>query len=236
MKRGESRKDMVIRSPSHAAVPEGSRVSQTPKRHRALSVVWALVPLATLGLASVATFAYAAIRLRSRSLGFCAAAYGLAAFAFLYLSNIGPDSSWQSNLGVGLGLTSTAIATGHAFAIRQRVQIGQIVTAEDKARDALRQRGRSRKLLADNPQLAEELKIGRPDLDTDFDDGGLIDVNHVPEEYLTSLPGIDTVLAHKIIEVRDSIGGFDSLDDMEVLLGLPPQRLDSARDRAIFVR
>ena len=50
------------------------------------------------------------------------------------------------------------------------------------------------------------------------------------------LPGIDTVLASTIIEVRDPIGGFDSLDDMEILLGLPPQRLDWARERAIFVR
>jgi DNA uptake protein ComE-like DNA-binding protein len=58
----------------------------------------------------------------------------------------------------------------------------------------------------------------------------------VSEKYLTMLPGIDADLAHKIIEMRDSIGGFDSLDDMEVLLDLPPQSLDPARDRAIFVR
>jgi len=90
--------------------------------------------------------------------------------------------------------------------------------------------------VTDHPQLAKELKIGRPDLHSDFDDGGLIDVNHVPEEYLTTLPGIDAVLAANIIEVRDSIGGFDSLDDMEVLLGLPPGRLDWARERTIFVR
>jgi len=166
----------------------------------------------------------------------CAAVYGLAAVAFLYLTNIGPEKSWQSNLGVAIGLTSAAIATGHAFAIRQKVQDGPVVTAEEEARDKLRRREYSRKLLADNARLAGELKIGRPDLDTNFDDGGLVDVNHVSEKYLTMLPGIDADLAHKIIEMRDSIGGFDSLDDMAVLLDLPPQSLDPARDRAIFVR
>lgn len=236
MKRGGAPKDMILRSPAHTVVRARPHVSSGPKARTALFVGWALVPLVTLGLASVATFGFAAIRLRSRSLGLCAAVYGLAAVAFLYLTNIGPEKSWQSNLGVGIGLTSAAVATGHAFAIRQKVQDGPVVTAEDEARAKLRRREYSRKLLADNARLAGELKIGRPDLDTSFDDGGLVDVNHVSEKCLTLLPGIDADLAHKIIQTRDSIGGFDSLNDMEVLLDLPPQSLDPARDRAIFVR
>ena len=236
VKRGRSRKDVVVQVPQAPVVPATSPVSLTRSVHIALSVGWALLPLVTLGLASVATFGYAAIRLRSRALGFCAAAYGLAASAFLFLVNIGTDASWQSNLGAAIGLTSAAIATGHGFAIRPRVLDGPIVTAEDKARDALRRRAHARKLVTDHPQLAKELKIGRPDLHSDFDDGGLIDVNHVPEGYLTILPGIDTALASRIIEVRDAIGGFDSLDDMGILLDLPPQRLDWAQERAIFVR
>jgi len=219
-----------------AAVPDEAPVTLTAKIHDAMSVGWALVPLVTLGLASAATFAYGAIRLRSRPLGFCAAVYGLAAAAFLYLTNVAADPSWQSNLGVEIGLASAVIATGHAFAIRQRVLDGRTATAEDKAREALRRRDHSRKLLIDDPQLAKELNVGRPDLHPEFDDGGLVDVNHVPEEFLITLPGVDAALASTIVEVRDSIGGFDSLDDMGVLLGLPPQRLDWARDRAVFVR
>ena len=128
-------------------------------------------------------FVYAAIRLRSRSLGYCAAGYGLAATAFLFLANTGSDASRQSNLGVGIGLTAAAIATVQAFAIRQRVFSVPIITAEDKAREVLRRRDYSRKLLTDNPQLAKELNIGRPDLHSEFDDGGLIDVNHVPRSF-----------------------------------------------------
>jgi DNA uptake protein ComE-like DNA-binding protein len=169
-------------------------------------------------------------------LGLSAVVYGLAAVAFVFLTNSGPQKSWQSNLGVEIGLTFAALATGHAFAIRQRVQGGLVLTPEDEARDTLRRRSHCRQLVTKNPKLAAELNIGRPDLDRDYDDGGLIDVNHVPERYLLALPGIDSELACKIIEVRKSIGGFDSLDDMEVLLGLSPQRLDSARDRAIFTR
>ena len=227
---------MVLQLPRDAAVPQASRGTLNTEIRDALSVGWALLPLVTLGLASVATFAYGAIRLRSRSLGFCAAGYGLAAIVFLFLANTGSDASWPPTLGVGIGFTAAAIATVQAFAIRTRVFSGSIVTAEDKAREVLRRRDYSRKLLTDNPQLAKELNIGRPDLHSDFDDGGLIDVNHVPAEFLTTLPGIDAVLASTIVEVRDAIGGFDSLDDMEILLGLPPQRLDWARERALFLR
>jgi DNA uptake protein ComE-like DNA-binding protein len=226
---------VVTRAPVHAVDTE-PLVAPASKTKSALYMIWALVPALTLGLASVACFAFAAIRLRSRSLGLCAAGYGLAAIAFLYLTNSGPQKSWQSNLGVVIGLTAAFVATGHAFAIRQRVQDGRVETAEDRAQDRIRQRERCRKLGSQNPQLAAELGVGRPDLDTEYDDGGLVDVNHVPEPYLTSLPGIDAGLAHRIIVLRDSIGGFDSLDDMEVLLDLPPQHLESARDRTVFVR
>jgi DNA uptake protein ComE-like DNA-binding protein len=236
VKRGEPRNDIVLRSAAHVAVPQPYGVSNAPTPRTALFAAWALVPLVTLGLGSVATFAYAAIRLRSRALGLCAAVYGSAAVAFLYLVNSSSDTSWQANLGVGIGLTFAAVATGHGFAIRQKVQDGPVVTAEDEARGRLRQRSKARRLLIDNPPLAQELKIGRPDLNTNFDDGGLIDVNHVPVSYLTSLPGFDNELAHTVVEMRESVGGFDSLDDMGVLLNLAPQRLESARERAIFIR
>jgi hypothetical protein len=37
--------------------------------------------------------------------------------------------------------------------------------------------------------MAWELRIGRPDLPRVYDDGGLIDVNHVPPQVLATLPG-----------------------------------------------
>jgi hypothetical protein len=108
VKRGEPRGDMILRSAAHVAVPQPQGIVSAPTGRTALFAAWALVPLITLGLGSVATFAYAAIRLRSRVVGLCAAVYGSAAVAFLYLVNTGPDSSWQANLGVGIGLTFAA--------------------------------------------------------------------------------------------------------------------------------
>ena len=50
----------------------------------------------------------------------------------------------------------------------------------------MRLRREARRLQQDNPVLAQELKIGRPDLPRGYDDGGLVDVNHVPAAILAS--------------------------------------------------
>jgi DNA uptake protein ComE-like DNA-binding protein len=88
--------------------------------------------------------------------------------------------------------------------------------------------------VAKNPSLAVELRIGRPDLQQSFDDGGLVDVNHVPAKVLAALPGLNEEIAEKIVSQRDGVGGFTSSADLEVTLGIPPVTLDEARDRLMF--
>ncbi len=100
------------------------------------------------------------------------------------------------------------------------------VISESKARIRLRQK--ARRIVRKNPQLATELGIGRPDKFRDFDDGGLIDVNHVPAAYLLHLPGINQALASRIAAIRQSIGGFDTSGDMEA------GSLDEAQNLMLF--
>lgn len=95
-------------------------------------------------------------------------------------------------------------------------------------------RRKARRLLEKNPVLAGELGIGRPDLPQTFDDGGLVDVNHVPVWCLAKLPGIDDQVAARIVEAREDIGGFSSPADLEVTLNLPPGKLDEVRERLLF--
>jgi Helix-hairpin-helix motif len=101
-------------------------------------------------------------------------------------------------------------------------------------RAQLRARSKARRILKRNPGLASELCIGRPDLPRAFDDGGLVDLNHVPIEVIEQLPGVDSDLAHRITSARGEVGGFDSIDDLEILLDLPPGALPDVRSRLIF--
>ncbi|HEY2700563.1 MAG TPA: helix-hairpin-helix domain-containing protein [Pseudonocardiaceae bacterium] len=102
-----------------------------------------------------------------------------------------------------------------------------------KALDARAKRAQARELVAQDPLLAEELHIGRPDLGRTFDDGGLVDINHATAKAMASAFGIKPVDARTIIERRDELGGFANVDEMLVLVDLPVAAWDRIRDRSI---
>jgi hypothetical protein len=102
------------------------------------------------------------------------------------------------------------------------------------SRDLLLARRKALAIVRDEPALATELRIGRPDLPRSFDDGGLVDVNHVPASFLVERPGIDAPLAERIVATRDEVGGFGSIADLEITLELAPMTIRQVKDRLIF--
>lgn len=201
------------------------------------SLVLATLPAITLGIGAVFTFTFLATRLRSLLLGIWAVVYGAAAAASVWLLNVtGANTGWQNDAGFVLMLAVMTVPTAHAFALRPRLTGGpacqEDAIAEAKWRMSLRDE--ARRIAASDPRLADELRIGRPDLDRSFDDGGLVDANRVPAKVLRQMPGIGAALAERIVQVRQQVGGFESVDDLSVTLALPPQALDHAADLLIF--
>ena len=78
--------------------------------------------------------------------------------------------------------------------------------------------------------------IGRPELRTRYDDGGLVDVNHVSASALASVPGITDDLAGRIVRSRQAVGGYADLTDLSVTLGIPPPLLDESREFLVFLK
>jgi DNA uptake protein ComE-like DNA-binding protein len=111
--------------------------------------------------------------------------------------------------------------------------------AHDPAvRTAIRQRERrrvAREIAAEDPDLAANLRIGRPDLRRTFDDGGLIDVNHVKERVFRTLPGIDAAAADRIVRARERFDGLRSPADLVVHADLPNEVVEALGDRLMFV-
>lgn len=100
----------------------------------------------------------------------------------------------------------------------------------------LRRREEARRIVADNPALAAELRIGRPDLPRQYDDGGLVDVNHVPAAVLATELELPMETAAAIVRQRDRIGGFRSPEELMVFAdGLTPERLHIIEERLAFV-
>ncbi|MCO5986688.1 helix-hairpin-helix domain-containing protein [Actinoallomurus spadix] len=108
----------------------------------------------------------------------------------------------------------------------------QAVAAANQRRN-LRQKAREQ--AAADIVLARELRIGRPDLPRHYDDGGLIDVNHVPPQALTLFSGVTPELAGHIARVRDHVGGFSSAEELAATADLHPDLLPEIAEYAIFL-
>lgn len=59
---------------------------------------------------------------------------------------------------------------------------------------------------------------------------GLIDINRADSAELQTLPGVGPVLAGNIIAYRDSVGRFETLEDLLEVPGIGETRLASIRD------
>jgi hypothetical protein len=203
-------------------------------------MLWTSVPFLTFGLGSPISFLYGGFRAKSNQLIIAGAGYGasyLVVFGLLF-SGSAPAIVLGLLLFIALWLTSSV----HAVAVRRQVYPRR--TARDRANAHAVQmaqyrrnlRDQARQLLADDPGLAVELCIGRPDLPRAYDDGGLIDVNHVPGPTLALLPGMTDELVQRVLQVRDNQGAFVSAEEMGIDADLPPDIVQRLAEYAVFIR
>jgi Helix-hairpin-helix motif len=104
----------------------------------------------------------------------------------------------------------------------------------DGARERLAQREQALKLSRENPALALEAGVGRPDLPGAYD-GGLVDLNHAPAEVIACLPSFDVELAGRVVSARERVDGFASLEDLGSVLDLPGDQVERLRDHVVFL-
>jgi hypothetical protein len=97
-------------------------------------------------------------------------------------------------------------------------------------------RDEARRLFIENPAMAWELRIGRPDIERrQYNDGGLVDVNHVPATWLAYALQIPQPLADEIVAARGRHHGFSSPEELIVHCdGMTPERLAMIGDFLVF--
>jgi hypothetical protein len=220
------------------------------------SVMWALIPLFTLGLGTIFVLVWAAYRLRSHALGIAAAiALIMTVLAFSLIDTSDDADSTASGLLIilliGGGLTTTfsvrrqfikpgygdrAMAKAWPSPSRALPRRGGVDPAIGEALERRQRRAEARLILERDPALARELRIGRPDLPRQFDDGGLVDVNHVPAPILATLPGFTPELADRVVRVRDEHRGFTFVEELEAYANLPEGLADELTERLLFLR
>lgn len=143
---------------------------------------------------------------------------------------------------IGVVLVLVVLAPRVDWSDRAEIQPPPMPPAYDPNQGAIqqieadrRQRSEARELAQRDPQMARELRIGRPDLPRQYDDGGLVDVNSAPEESLSRYLGLSSAAAAHVVEVRQQLGRFERGDDLVNLAGVELSAYELVKDRIILL-
>jgi DNA uptake protein ComE-like DNA-binding protein len=137
-----------------------------------------------------------------------------------------PAGTTISIVGVCLMVTVIITALAAQWSLRRRVYPSTAPTAAaasgaDPAVAAVlaarARRAEARALAAQDPVMARELHIGRPDLESSYDDGGLVDLNSAPTAVIARVCDIEPAAAQAIAEARERVGSFSNLDEVLVI-------------------
>jgi DNA uptake protein ComE-like DNA-binding protein len=103
--------------------------------------------------------------------------------------------------------------------------LGRVLAARARREEA-------RRLFGQDPSLARELGIGRPDLGREYDDGGLVDINTASADVIAGVSGIEPKYAEALVAARGG-GGWFNLGEVLVDLDLPPHVQEQLREHAV---
>ncbi|MEU4252208.1 helix-hairpin-helix domain-containing protein [Amycolatopsis sp. NPDC026612] len=217
---------------------------------RFLSRWYFVVTIISFGFFAWVPFVHAAVRLGRKPLYVRAVVFAAAAVAMGVLLSLAPTDAKGKVVGAaGNLLTTAALILGIVLIVVGCIQQGRLrreilrqvpgerLDGPDPALAAAlaarQRRTEARKLATEDPLIARDLRVGRPDLPRNYDDGGLVDLNSAPAEVIASVCGLDAATAQVIVEVRAAAGGFAAVDD--VFTAVPVAAWDRVRDRAVVL-
>jgi len=217
------------------------------RKRGAVRLWWAAMPVASIGFLSFVPFlAYAIMRGRKRDWAVFATYLALTVAMIVAVSAV-PSSGAASGALGGFIIALAGCAAIHASILFRPMPSGpaqagpEAVSATQRNRAAIREaqsridrRKDARHLAQTNPALARDLRIGRPDLPRDYDDGGLVDVNEVPGATLAAQLGLTSQEVADVMAARGQLGRFTSADELCAYTKLSPERVDELRDLMIF--
>lgn len=209
------------------------------------TILWAMLPMLTCGFGVAVSFSVAVAKRRTpftvaSLVAYCALTSTWAGLA----ATFGAEAPrWADATMYAILPVVTVVATVHLFVIRPLVWAPRptpdVLVAKASGPEAVdrarRLRQQARSTVAADPMLAKRLGIGRPDLPRQFDDGGLVDLNHAPDHVLMSLPGVTASSAKQIRDRVERFGPFQSLGEVLLVVEISPTFEHHLREYVVFV-
>lgn len=221
-------------------------------------LAWSVVPLFTLGIFAWVPILRWAVHRRSRTSWISVGVYFAGAVAAVVCAELGnrPDST-MTGIGLfggfisltlmGVGAVQAWVVFGHGYFTplsrpRRRSRLAAMPPGDPgtqglpwAASDSHR-RLEARALVIRDPATARDLKIGRPDLAArTYDDGGLVDVNHVPGEVLRTHLNWSGYEAAAVVAHRETAGPFVDARDLSASVPGSAARVKAAADLLVFI-
>ncbi|MGW5668423.1 BTAD domain-containing putative transcriptional regulator [Micromonospora sp. NPDC003776] len=203
------------------------------------TVLAALTALASFGLLTWLVVLLYAIWRRSWRNGLAAAYYLITAGTFLGIVG-NSETEEVSNLEgfvITVWLITWMVGVVHAVLLNGWLLgwLGARWRRRPLADDRRVRREHARYLLYHYPTARRELGIGRPDLPRAYDDGGLVDINAVPDQVITGLPGLSPTQAQHLMLDRRVRGPYASMEELAGRCLLPPTVTDPLREVLLFL-
>jgi hypothetical protein len=233
-------------APGPYALPANEKKQLATHRvGRAATYLWALSPVLTCGYAAPIMLAIALARRRDNLVLAALIVHSALLTSSCLVMGTFADKTplWGDVLIYSSWFLAAIGGTAQLLVIRPlvfpagarpEVPVAQLSNAEvlDRARKL---RDQARRTAEADPMLAKRLAIGRPDLPRQFDDGGLVDVNHAPLHILTSLPGVTERSARQIQEWVERSGPFASLGEVMLVIEISPTFEHHLREYCVFI-
>ncbi len=210
-----------------------------------------VVTIATAGLLACVPFFHAATVLGRRRLWVTGAAYAAAAAVggvvldTAPVDETGAATGWMSNVAGMLMLAVIVAAVLQQRPLRQEVYgpTGRYARESAKRPDpavaavslARAKRAAARALAERDPLMARELRVGRPDLPRQYDDGGLVDLNDAPAEVIADGCRVPLAMARAVVAARERLGRFTSVDEVLVYADVDAASAECVRDKGIVL-
>ncbi|MEU5788034.1 AfsR/SARP family transcriptional regulator [Micromonospora purpureochromogenes] len=183
-----------------------------------------------------------AVRRRSWRLGQLAVGYLAAASLVVYLIATDDPTTEvpvaEAFFALGLVTLCWVVGAGQVVLLNRWVWgkvTGRPLAVQARDEEQRLRREQARYLVHRYPTARQEFAIGRPDLPRAFDDGGLVDVNAVPDSVLATLPGLTDEQRRQVAMERWLRGPYGSMEELAARCPLPLAVTDRLRDILLFL-